>query len=245
MGKRNVTIRAVLCDIYKTLLDVGPPPDDAGQRWEKLCRAALPQTASIPLAEFVGTAETVIKREHAVAKAAGIPFPEIFWPAVAREAWPALSTLNSRALGDFLFEHAQVQRVVRLMPGAAEVLRSLVKRNVRLGVVSNSQPYTLRELDAAFATAGLSRAMFAPDLSFLSFEHGFSKPDPHVFRILTARLEAQGISPEETLMVGDRLDNDIEPARAHGWQTWQLVSTKHNEASGNWRELLAWLESNR
>jgi FMN phosphatase YigB (HAD superfamily) len=23
-------------------------------------------------------------------------------------------------------------------------------------------------------------------------------------------------------MVGDRLDNDIEPAKVHGWQTWQL-----------------------
>ena len=58
--------------------------------------------------------------------------------------------------------------------------------------------------------------MFDPELRFWSFENGFSKPDPHVFRILTARLEARGISPSETLMVGDRFDNDIEPARAHG-----------------------------
>jgi len=46
-------------------------------------------------------------------------------------------------------------------------------------------------------------------------------------------------------MVGDRLDNDIEPARAFGWQTWQLVSVKHDAQSGNWRDLLAWLESKR
>jgi FMN phosphatase YigB (HAD superfamily) len=43
-------------------------------------------------------------------------------------------------------------------------------------------------------------------------------------------------------MVGDRLDNDIKPARVHGWQTWQIIPTKRDGPSGNWRELLAWLE---
>ncbi|MEK7674360.1 MAG: HAD hydrolase-like protein [Verrucomicrobiota bacterium] len=40
--------------------------------------------------------------------------------------------------------------------------------------------------------------------------------------ILTARMTARSIPPSQTLMVGDRLDNDIEPARAHGWQTSQF-----------------------
>jgi FMN phosphatase YigB (HAD superfamily) len=83
--------------------------------------------------------------------------------------------------------------------------------------------------------------MFDRELRFWSFENGFSKPDPHVFRILTARLEARGISPAETLMVGDRLDNDIEPAKAQGWQTWQLTARKTHNAAGNWRDLAAWI----
>jgi FMN phosphatase YigB (HAD superfamily) len=44
-------------------------------------------------------------------------------------------------------------------------------------------------------------------------------------------------------MVGDRLDNDIEPARAFGWQTWQLMSAKQNEHAGNWQDLRTWLAS--
>ena len=60
--------------------------------------------------------------------------------------------------------------------------------------------------------------LFERDLCVLSFEHGFSKPDPHVFRILTARLLAGGIRPGETLMVGDRLDNDILPEAAQEWE---------------------------
>jgi FMN phosphatase YigB (HAD superfamily) len=80
--------------------------------------------------------------------------------------------------------------------------------------------------------------LFEPDLCFWSFEHGFSKPDPHVFQILTARMAAQGMQPQEVLMVGDRADNDIEPAQAFGWQTWQLHSapTEEGAAAGDWKQ---------
>ena len=88
-------------------------------------------------------------------------------------------------------------------------------------------------MQEALAAHGLGLDLFDRDLCFWSFEHGFSKPDPHVFQILTARLAARGIRPAETLMVGDRLDNDIEPAQAHGWQTWQLGPA----ADGDWAAL--------
>lgn len=242
MGEGNVTIRAVLCDIYKTLLDVGPPPADAEQRWNKLCRAILPRATSVPHAEFAATAERVVAREHAAAKAAGIPYPEIFWPSIAREAWPALASLKTQDLDGFLFEHAQLQRVVRLMPGAAEVLRVLTERNVCLGLVSNSQPYTLRELDSALGAVGLGRAIFAPDLCFYSFMHGFSKPDPHVFRLLAARLAVRGISSRETLVVGDREDNDMVPARNAGFKTWLFSNHQAGGESGDWAALRDTLE---
>jgi hypothetical protein len=98
-----------------------------------------------------------------------------------------------------------------------------------------------RSGNVALQGAGLNLSQFDREVRFWSFENGFSKPDPHVFRILTARLEARGIRPAETLMVGDRLDNDIEPAQAFGWQTWQLVPVKQNAKSGNWHDLLALL----
>lgn len=230
-----MTIRAVLCDIYKTLLEVGPPPAEAGQRWDQLCHGTLPGQAPPTLAGFVANTELIIRREHAAAKAGGVPYPEIFWPAVACEAWPALAALDAGLLDRFLFEHAQLQRTVRLMPGVTEALRSLADGKRCLGLVSNSQPYTLHELDAAFRGAGLSRAIFAPDLCFFSFDHGFSKPDPHVFRLLTARLARRGIVPGETMVVGDREDNDISPARAAGFQTWRLTGESLGDGGGDWR----------
>jgi putative hydrolase of the HAD superfamily len=239
MGEGNMTVRAVLCDIYNTLLEVGPAPADAEHRWGALCRSKLPATIRLDLTDFAARTEPVIAREHNTARAAGIPHPEIFWPGIACEAWPALASLNAEALDDFLFEHAQLQRTVYLISSAADVLRSLAEQDICLGLVSNSQPYTLRELDVALSSAGLNRAMFASDLCFFSFEHGFSKPDPHVFRLLAARLALRGISPRETLVVGDREDNDFAPARTQQFRVWRLVAkSSHGESGdGNWRTL--------
>jgi FMN phosphatase YigB (HAD superfamily) len=184
-----------------------------------------------------------VARLHTAAKARGIPWPEILWPAVVLEVIPALPRLNATRLEDFIFQQMQIGRTLRLADGAAECLRLLNDNRVLLGIASNSQAYTLRELTTALQGTGLNLSMFDRDVRFWSFENGFSKPDPHVFRILTARLEARGINPAETLMVGDRLDNDIEPARAFGWQTWLLAAKKPTggQLGGNWRDLRAWL----
>lgn len=232
-------IQAVICDIYKTLLDVGSPPDDAVPRWDQLCRNFVLPADAPTLTGFSAATQGIIAREHLVAQAAGVRHPEIFWPAIACEAWPALAALEGQSLDDFLFAHAQLQRTVRLMPGAAEVLRALRHRNIALGLVSNSQPYTLRELEVACATAGLNRSLFLPDLSLFSFDLGFSKPDPHIFRTLVARLARRAIPPAQALVVGDRDDNDIQPARAQGFQTWHLIPScgAIPGRAGGWREL--------
>lgn len=232
-------ISAVIFDVYHTLLEVGPPPADPAARWEQLWQEHFNTAARLSLTEFSAACETVIAREHAVVRMAGISFPEVFWPAIVADVLPELSELSAASQDDFLFRHTQIIRTVRLMPGAAETLHMLRDAGVMLGIASNAQPYTLREL----TSTGLSLALFNPDLCLWSFAHGFSKPDPHVFRILTARLQAAGVAAAEVLMVGDRLDNDIAPARAQGWQTWHLATNIAGPMNGDWRRLRMWMES--
>jgi FMN phosphatase YigB (HAD superfamily) len=233
-----MNIRAVIFDIYGTLLEVGPPRPDARMRWELLWQARLNVEPRFSLEGFSADCERVIAREHAAARKRGIAHPEIYWPEVVSEVLPEFAHLPENERSDFRFYHAQMAHTVRLMPGAAEVVRLLLEAQVRLGLASNCQPYTLRELETTLAGVNLSRKLFTPDLCFFSFEHGFSKPDPHVFQILTARLAVLGILPGETLMVGDRLDNDIEPAKVHGCQTWQLTAspTEGGTVSGDWKQ---------
>ncbi len=234
-----MTIRAVIFDIYDTLLEVQPPPADAAAQWNRLWQEMLGAPTRITLRAFSAQCDHFIAREHAAARAAGVPHPEVFWPDIVGGAVPELRHLPTGARDEFMFRQARLWHTVRLMPGAAEALRELRQRGIVLGLASNSQPYTLRELDDALASAGLDRGLFAPGLCFFSFEHGFSKPNPHVFRLLTARLRACAIAAGETLMVGDRLENDIEPARRQGWQTWQLtgVPASNGGNGGDWAVL--------
>lgn len=90
-------------------------------------------------------------------------------------------------------------------PGAKPLLEHLHGR-CRLGVIANH------------ATDTVQRCGFAPylDVVVVSGEMGFGKPDPRMF---TTALERAGCLPQEATMVGDRLDNDIAPAKRLGMKT--------------------------
>ena len=233
-------IRAIIFDIYGTLLEVGPPPPDADARWQRLCRDMLHIEPPLSRLNFSIAASKVITRHHEDARARGILWPEVHWPSVAAEVVPELAQLPRQDQQEFLFRQIQTGHTTRMTDETATAARWLKERQCLLGIASNAQAYTLRELQEALATHGFGMDLFESYLCFWSFEHGFSKPDPHVFQILIARLATLGISPRETLMVGDRLDNDIEPAKVHGWQTWHLsVSpTKDGRSAGGWSQLM-------
>lgn len=219
-----MNLRAIIFDVYGTLLEVGAPPATAQEKWEVLWRNLLQRPPALSLSDFSRGCDIMVAREHTRAHAQGIQYPEVCWPAVVGAVVPQVNLLSHRKRDEFLFEQAQLWHTVRLMPGAGDTLRQLAKTDVLMGIASNAQAYTLCELKRELATAGLDLGIFNLSLCFWSFEHGFSKPDPHVFRIITSRLRTQGIVPESILMVGDRLDNDIEPPRSQGWGTWHLNS---------------------
>lgn len=54
------------------------------------------------------------------------------------------------------------------------------------------------------------------DLCVSSAEVGMAKPDKRIFQLA---LERAGCSPRQACMIGDRLDNDIRPAKALGMKT--------------------------
>lgn len=232
-----MNIRAIIFDVYGTLLEVGPPPPSADARWQRLCREMLQQEPPLTRLQFSVASSRVIARHHAAARARGILHPEVHWPSVVAEILPGLAALSPEDRDEFLLRQIRTGHTTSLTAEAVATLRWLKGRSSLLGIASNAQAYTHRELQEALAAQGLGLDCFEPDLCFWSCEHGFSKPDPHVFQILTARLAARGIGPGEALMVGDRLDNDIQPAGLHGWRTWHLGPA----GDGDWVGLRTWL----
>ena len=94
-------------------------------------------------------------------------------------------------------------------PEAKEVLSELKKR-YKLGIIAN-QPLDTRKRMAE--EWGLSELF---DLMIISAEVGFSKPDPRLFK--EALYKAQ-TTADKCVMIGDKLTNDIAPAKALGFKT--------------------------
>ena len=94
-------------------------------------------------------------------------------------------------------------------PDASPVLTTLRDRGYRLGIIAN-QPLGSEERLAEFGLRDFFEVICA------SAEEGVSKPDSEIFRRAIARA---GCTPAEAVMIGDRTDNDVAPAKALGLQT--------------------------
>lgn len=94
-------------------------------------------------------------------------------------------------------------------PDAGKILSYLSKKGYPLGIIANQAPGVVDRLEKWEL-----RDFFAVIVS--SAEFGFSKPDLRIFR---KALESAGCKPEHSVMIGDRLDNDILPAKKLGMHT--------------------------
>ena len=94
-------------------------------------------------------------------------------------------------------------------PDADRVLRTLRERGYRLGIIA-SQPLGSEQRLARFGLRDYFEVICA------SAEEGVDKPDPALFR---RALERAGCAPGDAVMIGDRTDNDVAPAKSLGMQT--------------------------
>ena len=91
----------------------------------------------------------------------------------------------------------------------AENCLSELGKHYKIGIIANQESGSEQRL----AKLGLLKYI---DLVIASAEEGISKPDLRIFQIA---LDRANCKPEEAVMVGDRLDNDIIPANKNGMIT--------------------------
>ncbi len=198
--------RAVIFDIYGTLLVApsgGVKPDPAA---DPLLRAVLENFGHRPPESPSTALHAAVLRHHA---AAGVPFPEIDLRVLWREILSLAPGTDTVPLVETL---EAAWHPTRPMPGAEQFVRRLARSGLSLGLLSNAQSNTL-------ASLGGIADLFAPELTILSYQHGIAKPAPELFQMLTDRLAGRGITPAETLFVGNDPLHDIAPAAAAGFQT--------------------------
>lgn len=95
-----------------------------------------------------------------------------------------------------------------LVPGSVEVIETL-KPDYRLGIIANQPELALAELEK-FGLKDKFEAIIISDVV------GYHKPD---IRIFEEALRQAGANPSRSVMVGDRIDNDVRPAKRLGFRT--------------------------
>ena len=96
----------------------------------------------------------------------------------------------------------------RLYTDTKDCLKKL-SRIYKIGVIANQSLGTSERLE----NLGVRKYL---DLIIASAEEGVSKPDRRIFEIA---LERSSCKPENAVMIGDRIDNDIVPAKQLGMKT--------------------------
>jgi putative hydrolase of the HAD superfamily len=100
----------------------------------------------------------------------------------------------------------------KLFPMVKDVLNSLKASKIKLGIISNGD----RNQQIKKLKSIKIHSLIEEDLLIASGDMKISKPNPEIFIYAQS---ATTYKAEEILMVGDNLEQDIEPAKKLGWNT--------------------------
>ncbi len=119
----------------------------------------------------------------------------------------------------------------KLYPNVDKVLEKLAEK-YKLGIIANQSAGTQKRID----NWGIGKYF---DVVIASTEAGCAKPDIKIFNMA---LDQAKCEPNEAVMIGDRIDNDISPAKHIGMKTiWvrqgfaQYQSVKNESEQPNYK----------
>lgn len=199
-----LTTRAVLFDLYRTLIDIWTNEKNP-RVWDGLSRFLAYEGIWLQPQDF---SARFFERADAHLKACQEEYAEIDVSLVFRDIVADAGCTDPESLCKSVTGVFRVLSTERfgLFPDVIPAMERLTGRFM-LGVISDAQrSFFHTELEAA----GLVRFM---DVTVASGEHGFHKPDPRLFRIALNRL---GLDPAEAVYVGDSAERDMCGAQAAG-----------------------------
>jgi HAD superfamily hydrolase (TIGR01662 family) len=122
---------------------------------------------------------------------------------------------------------AHERQIFELREGIPELLDHLHTRGLHLGLAANQQHSIIAQLDAH----GIGHYFHHREVSGT---HGLRKPD---VRLFLRACDDLGINPVDCIMVGDRIDNDVVPAKLLGMRTVLFRTGRHRaQQPRSWEE---------
>jgi putative hydrolase of the HAD superfamily len=139
---------------------------------------------------------------------------DVYWSAVLADAGASSDGDLARRL-----DHLDATSWTTLRPDARHTLEQLRASGVPIAILSNA-PLSMA------AKARTSDWAHLVDDWFFSGELSVAKPDPQIYRVVTAKL---GVEPAAVVFFDDRQAN-VDAARAAGWRAelWTSAETVQN-----------------
>lgn len=198
-------IRNIVFDMGMVLMDFHPIA---------ACRAAAPDEESAQLVfdalfahpEWLKLDDNTIEQDE-----------------LGRRAMARLREDNLRALVPLLLDGLP-ENVLSPIPGMAELTDGLIRSGLHVYLLSNAGLVFSRKRDIVPNIDRFHGVLFSAD-------EGLVKPDPAIYRLLTARY---GLRPEECLFVDDKEEN-VQAAKELGWSGYLF----HGDVEGLRKTLAA------
>ena len=189
-------MRAVLFDVDFTL--IYPGPTFRAEGYEAFCSRFGMDADPSRFDAAVASAATLLETPEEA------PYDDQLYIAYTRHILEGMGATGDQlepCAREIYREWAACQHF-ELYDDVAEVLRTLVAKGLRIGLVSNSHR-SLASFESHFELDGLIAA------SVSSSEHGLMKPHPSIFR---AVLDLMDVAAADAMMVGDSVRHDVEGA---------------------------------
>jgi 8-oxo-dGTP diphosphatase/putative hydrolase of the HAD superfamily len=193
--------------IKAVLLDIGGPINDEREQerlFDAAALAAARQIREVSDEDYAALCRSVVK------SFAPRAYRAIIWDLAGRDDARFQQMCNYVRGSNF--------ERFNPWPEVPDVLRKLAQ-DYRLGIVANSGEDMIAKLEAANLLAHFTSHMTADMI-------GYFKPDIRYFARVLGELRAV---PEEAVMVGDRIDCDVAPAKALGLKAVRLRVGRHRE----------------
>ena len=231
LPKPSVPIKAVLFDIYGTLISsgVGDISLDQSANQSVLIRRLIEEAGfewKVGLDDLNLAAEfnREIKADQTRTKSQDHPFPEVnileIWETLVRawtRPWEGPASFQEK-LATLAVEYECAVNPVWPNDGFHEIVRHCKNVGLPLGIVSNAQFYTPIMLEA-FLEVSLDKAGFEASLQVWSYQERRGKPDVALYEKIGQILESEfKIQRNQVIFVGNDMLKDIWAATESGFK---------------------------
>jgi len=144
-----------------------------------------------------------------------------FAPRIIRKAIENI--VEDKDIADHILSYLNYKKSLEKPYSSTREVLKYLNGKYKIGVIANQSKGTKSRLKKYDLDRYIS-------LLFSSAEVGLEKPDPKIFKLALKKANCAGIN---SMMIGDRLDNDIAPANKIGMKTIRVLKGFHKVQKPN------------